>query len=150
MHETAKKTLSTEFMRYLLVGGFAFIADFGALALLASGLKINYLFATLLAFLVGILVNYRLSIHWVFHYRVVRQPSLEFVIFVLTGVFTLGLSLGLMALLVEKFNLYYLMAKFIVTSFTFIANFSLRRTLLFTPWSLRIMQRFLKQHLLDK
>lgn len=139
-----RSTVSAEFIRYLLVGGVAFIADFGTLAILSSGLQINYLLATLLAFLVGIWVNYQLSVHWVFRYRAIRQHALEFIVFLLTGFLTLGLSLGIMALLVGKFNLYYLLAKCIATVFTLIANFSIRRALLFTPLPMHIAQRILK------
>jgi dolichol-phosphate mannosyltransferase len=122
-----------EFVRYAGVGGVAFIADFALLAVLTwAGL--HYLFAALLAFLLGTWVNYRLSVRWVFVYRAIETRSAEFGLFLLVGVMTLGLSLALMALLVESLAMHVLAAKCVATAFTLGANFAGRRALLFTRW----------------
>ena len=73
-----------------------------------------------------------------FNYRSLHQQSVEFIIFLLVGLITLGLSLGLMALLAGQFGMYYLLAKCIATGFTLIVNFGLRRALLFSHWPSRI------------
>lgn len=127
-------SIKTEFARYLLVGGLAFIADFSALALLVDGLGLHYLPATFLAFLLGVWVNYLLSVRWVFTYRAVNHKGAEFSLFLLVGVITLLGSLALMALLVEVAQLHYLLAKCLAAAFTLITNFAGRRLLLFTNW----------------
>jgi putative flippase GtrA len=132
MVKVLSRLLRTEFLRYLLVGGLAFLADFGTLALLHHVLGMYYLLATLIAFLVGVTINYQLSVCWVFHYRDVTQRSVEFMVFVMIGVMTMGVSIGLMALLVGWFGLAVLVAKCVVTAFTLVANFVLRRALLFS------------------
>lgn len=122
-----------EFVRYIGVGGVAFIADFALLAVLVlTGL--HYLVAALLAFLLGTWVNYRLSVRWVFVYRAIETRSAEFGLFLLVGVTTLGLSLALMALLVERLEMHVLLAKCVATVFTLVFNFAGRRALLFTRW----------------
>jgi putative flippase GtrA len=127
------KTISQEFVRYIGVGGVAFIADFALLAILTS-MGLHYIPAVLLAFLLGTWVNYQLSIRWVFAYRAIDTRGTEFGLFLLVGVITLGISLALMALLVEGLAMHVLLAKCVVTAFTLIANFGGRRVLLFTRW----------------
>jgi putative flippase GtrA len=127
-------SIKSEFSKYLLVGGIAFVADFAALALLVSGLGLHYLTAAFLAFLLGVWVNYLLSVRWVFGFRAVGHKGAEFTLFLLVGVITLLGSLGLMALLVEGAGLHYLLAKCLAAAFTLITNFAGRRLLLFTNW----------------
>jgi len=122
-----------EFVRYIGVGGVAFIADFALLAVLVLA-GLHYLVAALLAFLLGTWVNYRLSVRWVFVYRAIETRSAEFGLFLLVGVTTLGLSLALMALLVERLEMHVLLAKCVATVFTLVFNFAGRRALLFTRW----------------
>lgn len=128
--------IRNEFAKYVLVGGLAFAADFAALAMLVSGLNMHYLPGAFLAFLLGIWVNYQLSVRWVFSFRAVAHRGKEFTIFLLVGVVTLLTSLALMAALVEWAGLHYLVAKSLVAGFTLIANFAGRRVLLFTNWGL--------------
>jgi len=125
--------MKQEFVRYIGVGGVAFIADFALLAILSLA-GMHYLVAATLAFMLGTWVNYRLSVRWVFVYRAIETRSTEFGLFLLVGLMTLGLSLALMALLVESLAMHVLVAKCVTTVFTLGANFAGRRALLFTRW----------------
>jgi putative flippase GtrA len=129
-----QSSIRHEFARYIVVGGVAFAADFLTLGTLAVGFGMHYLAATLLAFLVGTWVNYGLSTRWVFMYRAVEQRGVEFGLFLMVGVITLGLSLTLMVLLVEILMMNIFVAKCVVTAFTLLVNFTGRRALLFTRW----------------
>lgn len=128
------RNIGEEFLRYVVVGGIAFCADFSAFAGLTSLAGVHYLVATLLSFLLGTWVNYRLSVRWVFAYRAVSVRQIEFTVFLLVGAINLALSVALMALLVAKLAMHVLLAKLCVTAFTLVANFSGRRALLFTRW----------------
>lgn len=127
------KAMKREFVRYIGVGGVAFVADFTVLAILTFA-GMHYLSAVLLAFLLGSWINYRLSVRWVFAYRAIETRGTEFGLFLMVGVITLGISLGLMALLVDGLAMHVLLAKCVVTAFTLVANFAGRRALLFTRW----------------
>jgi putative flippase GtrA len=70
----------------------------------------------------------------VFTFRAIETRGTELGLFLLVGVITLGLSLALMALLVESLAMHVLLAKCVVTAFTLIGNFAGRRALLFTRW----------------
>lgn len=125
--------MKREFVRYVGVGGAAFIADFTLLAILVLA-GLHYLAAAIPAYLLGTWINYRLSVRWVFGYRAVEARGIEFGLFLLVGVMTLGLSLALMALLVDGFSMHVLLAKCLIAAFTLIVNFAGRRALLFTRW----------------
>lgn len=126
--------MKREFIRYIGVGGVAFIADLTLLAALTL-VGLHYLPAALIAFLLGGWVNYHLSVRWVFRHRAIDARGPEFGLFLLVGVITLGLSLALMAWLVESQGSPPLLAKCLVTAFTVVVNFGGRRALLFTRWS---------------
>ena len=126
--------IRNEFGRYIAVGGMAFLADFALLAMMTELFGVHYLAAALFAFLLGTWVNYWLSVRWVFSYRAIDTRGAEFGLFLLVGVITLGVSLGLMALLVEGMAMHVLLAKCVVTVFTLFSNFAGRRALLFTRW----------------
>ena len=123
-----------EFTRYIGVGGIAFLADFAVLAILSSGFKLHYLIALVIAFLVGSIVNYQLSIKWVFKYRSIPETSMEFGLFLVVGIMTLGLTFILMTWFVEILHFHYLFAKCLTTGVTLVINFAGRKALLFTPW----------------
>ena len=129
------RLLGTEFGRYLLVGGAAFAADFLALWALVSLAGLHYLPATALAFVLGVWVNYQLSIRWVFVYRSLSLSGIEFVIFLTVGVVGLGVSLGTMSVLAGWLGMHYLLAKALATMLTLLVNFGGRKLLLFTRWN---------------
>lgn len=124
----------TEFGRYLVAGGLAFVADFLALWALVSLAGLHYLPATVLAFLIGVWVNYQLSIRWVFAYRATRLTRIEFTVFLLVGIIGLGASLGVMALFAGWIGMHYLLAKAVAAALTLLINFTGRKLLLFTRW----------------
>lgn len=127
--------LKTEFGRYLIVGGLAFVVDFFALWALVALAGLHYLPAAVLAFLLGVTVNYLLSIRWVFAYRALGMSSVEFVVFLLVGVLGLAVSLGAMVLFAGWLGMHYLLAKALATMLTLLVNFGGRKLLLFTRWN---------------
>ena len=122
----------TQFIRYTIVGGVAFIADFGSLYVMKEWGGLNYLLAATLAFLLGLLINYQLSIFWVFDQRAVDNKYIEFLIFSVIGILGVFLNLGIILLLTEKLEFFYLYSKLIATAIILIFNFSTRKIYLFT------------------
>jgi putative flippase GtrA len=128
----SQQNFNVEFARYIVVGGIAFCADVSLLTVLTGYYGIHYLVASMFSFLLGTWVNYSISVRWVFGYRALNAKADEFAIFMVIGVVTLAVSLGLMALLVDIFSLNILLAKCLVTGFTLLSNFTARRAVLFT------------------
>ena len=121
-----------QFIRYLFVGGSAFVVDFGALYLLADFAGLHYLLAACLSYLLGMVCNYLISVNWVFDFRRVSQWQREFVIFFLIGIAGLILNGFTITLLVETFGLSYLAAKLAAAALILFFNFGARKVLLFS------------------
>jgi len=121
-----------QFVRYLFVGGSAFVVDFGALYLLAHFLGLHYLAAASLSYLLGMACNYMISVNWVFDFRRVTQWQREFIIFGLIGIAGLILNGFAITALVESFGLPYLGAKLVAAVLILFFNFGARKMLLFS------------------
>ena len=125
-------SLSGQFLRYFLVGGVAFVADFTLLFVLTEFGHVHYLLSASIAFMAGIAVNYALSVGWVFDQRSVDNRLHEFVIFAVIGLIALSLNAALMWLFTELAGLHYLGSKIVAAALIFLFNFGVRKALLFS------------------
>ena len=55
-----------QLFRYVFVGGFSFIVDYGLLYICTEYGGIHYLLSATISFLAGLIVNYILSTKWIF------------------------------------------------------------------------------------
>lgn len=124
--------LLQQFARYLVVGGLAFVVDFGLLYVLTEFVGIHYLASAAIAFLFGMLTNYWLSRVWVFDQRAVENVAVEFAIFSAIGVVGLGLNEGIIWFFRERIHFHYMLAKAVSAGIVLIWNFGARRALLFS------------------
>lgn len=138
MLATEAKRTCGEFLRYAVVGGIAFLADAAvmvaaqelALKRFACGIYI----AVALGFLVGLLVNWSLSLVWVFNRAEDKgkgRTLSAFLAFALVGLMGLvwteiGMSIGIELL---KWN--YLLVKVLVAGAVLAWNYLGRRILVF-------------------
>ena len=131
------KTDSTliQLFRYTLVGGIAFLVDFGTLYALTEGAGLHYLVSAALSFCLGLLTNYSLSVVWVFQRRRLSSRWAEFGVFGLIGLVGLGFNELTIWLLTEKLGLHYLMSKIASTVCVYLWNFFARKFALFSKES---------------
>lgn len=123
--------LRVQLLRYVVVGGGAFVVDFGTLAFLHRLLGVHYLAAAASGFLLGLAVNYAISVRWVFSTRRVADRRVELGVYALVGVVGLvinhfviwGLSAGL--------GLDPLLSKLFSAALVLLWNFTARKVLLF-------------------
>jgi putative flippase GtrA len=120
-----------QLFRYSVVGGLAFIVDFVTLFTLTEFLKIHYLFSAAIAFILGLIINYILSVKWVFTNRVIENQLLEFFLFAFIGIFGLGLNELFLWIFTDVLMIYYLFSKIITTIIVFFWNFFARKLILF-------------------
>ena len=125
-------SLSAQFLRYFVVGGVAFVADFALLYLLTELAELHYLFSASVAFIAGVAVNYALSVTWVFDHRSVDNRMHEFVIFAVIGIVGLAFNAALMWLFTELVGFHYLESKMVATALILLFNFGARKALLFS------------------
>ena len=120
-----------QLFRYTFVGGFAFLVDFGLLIFLTEHFHVYYLLSAGIAFVVGLVVNYYLSVRWVFNNRVVQNRIVEFVAFALIGMVGLGLNELFLWIFTDKLLIHYIFSKVITTFIVYFWNFFARKLLLF-------------------
>ena len=65
-HLPKREALLGQLLRYCVTGGVAFVVDFGLFALLLYLLDFHYLIANLFGLVGGLVVNYLISVGWVF------------------------------------------------------------------------------------
>lgn len=124
------KNLIKQFMKFGVVGTLAFIIDFGLLALLTSGLGINYLISATISFIVSVIFNYFASMRYVFTHRDDISRRREFIIFVMLSIVGLILNNVLMWVCVELLHIFYLLAKIVATVAVTLWNFITRKIFL--------------------
>ncbi len=120
-----------EFVRYFVASALALLVDVGALTILTSVFGVPYLWSGAIAFIVGLIVIYILSTHWVFAHRIVRSPLLEFGIFAGIGVVGLGINELVLWILTGGLGLFYLYSKMASVILVFTWNFAARKLFLF-------------------
>jgi putative flippase GtrA len=120
-----------QLLRYLIVGGLAFVVDFTTLYLLHRVGGFHYLLAAALAFVLGVATNYAISILWVFGHRAVSNPLVELAVFVSLGVIGLGITELTLYLLTGLLGADVMLSKALATVITFAWNFVSRKFLLF-------------------
>ncbi|MCK5591255.1 MAG: GtrA family protein [Candidatus Pacebacteria bacterium] len=131
LFKTKANKLFVQLFRYTFVGGIAFIFDFGSLFVLTEYFNIYYLISAAIAFLVGLTINYYLSIAWVFGKHSIKSKLMEFVIFTCIGFIGLALNEFFIWIFTERGNIHYLHSKLIATVFVYLWNFFVRKYTLF-------------------
>lgn len=117
-----------QFIRYIFVGGAAFVADAGSLWIL--DLFVHYMLATAAAFIIGLIVNYLLSKLLVFTDKSTNAAA-EFIVYGVIGVIGLGITELLMYLLVGRAGIAVIAAKIIAAAIVLVWNFGARKVILY-------------------
>ncbi len=120
-----------QLFRYGFVGGVAFVVDYGSLYVLTEFLSVPYLWSAAIAFILGLVTNYLLSISWVFKKNATMQRWQEFLFFAIIGVIGLGFNELIMYVGTDILHLHYMLSKLISTVIVFFWNFFARKYLLF-------------------
>lgn len=123
---------SVQFIKYACVGGAAYSIDFATLFFLTEFCRVHYLLSAAVGFLLGLLVNYSLSISWVFSKRSAKDKRTEFLVFAAIGLIGLGLNEFIIWFFTEGINLYYILSKLVATGIVFLWNFFARKKILFS------------------
>ena len=120
-----------QLFRYGFVGGVAFLVDYGTLFVLTHYAGVLYLWSAAIAFILGLVTNYLISISWVFQHSGKMRVWQEFVCFAIIGVIGLGLNELIMYVGTDMVHLHYMISKLISTAIVFFWNFFARKFMLF-------------------
>lgn len=116
--------------RFAVVGGGAFLIDYGIMILLTELFGVNYLISSAISFTVSVIFNYLLSVHWVFNVTGERSQTQDFAVFIILSVIGLGINQLIMWLTVDKLHIFYMVSKIGATAIVMIYNFITRKIFL--------------------
>ncbi|MCM1335522.1 MAG: GtrA family protein [Bacteroides sp.] len=133
------RQLPFEFIRYAFVGGISFLADAGTLALFREFIfpgetSEGLYFSTAIGFIVGLIVNYLLSIFYAFRKSENRNSGRDlrsFLIFAAVGVVGLGLTELGMFVGTALLQFHYLFTRIVVAALVLIWNYIGRKIFVF-------------------
>ncbi|OGI26122.1 MAG: hypothetical protein A3J76_01185 [Candidatus Moranbacteria bacterium RBG_13_45_13] len=123
-----------QYFRYLICGSIATITDIGILFALTHFSHVNYLVAAACGFLTGIIVNYSLNIVLVF--KSSGEIKKEFPFFAAIGIGGLVWTEIILWILVDKLNIYVMIAKAAAIILVLQWNFFMRKKFVFSAESI--------------
>ena len=122
------KKLINQILKFGVVGGIAFVIDYGILFLLAKVIGLNELISAAISFIISLTFNYFLSTKWVFEAK--KQTPKEVIIFVLLSVVGLGINEVLIYLGTKKLGIDVMIVKLFATAIVMVYNFITRKLIL--------------------
>lgn len=124
------RNLFQQFFRFGIVGILCFGIDYGLMVLLTEFGGISYIYSSGISFAVSVIVNYVLSMRFVFHGKEDMSKFTEMAIFVLLSVIGLFFNQMIMWIIVELYGVFYLLAKLVATVTVTMYNFVSRKIFL--------------------
>lgn len=116
-----------QIIKFGFVGFLCFFIDYGVMVFLTEVFQIDYLVSGGISFTVSVIVNYILSITFVFETDKDKNKLKEFVVFVFLSVIGLGINEACMWLAVEAAGIYYMISKIGATAVVMVYNFVTRK-----------------------
>lgn len=135
--------LIAQFLKFAIVGGISFVVDFAVYGIMCNTFGVHYIISGIFGFVISVIVNYLLSMKFVFESKDDLSKKSEFVIFVVLSVIGLGLNSLILYLCIDllylnwlwlqnliSIKLMNLAAKIIATFIVMVYNFITRKIFL--------------------
>jgi len=119
--------LIKQILKFGVVGGTAFLIDFGLFALLTH-FGMHYLIAQVISFIVSLAFNYWASIKWVFDAK--KQTLKEIITFVILSIIGLGINSVILYIGIDLMLFHELIVKLISTFIVMVYNFITRKLII--------------------
>lgn len=126
---TSSKKLIYQFIKFGIVGVVAAIVDVGLLMLLSEAINIDVMISSAISFSVSVVINYILSMKFVFKGRMQNKVK-EFVIFACLSIGGLCINQGIMWIGIKFIKSRYITAKIFAMIFVPVYNFITRKIFL--------------------
>lgn len=122
--------LLLQIWRFAIVGGLAFVVDFGLLLFLTEIVGLDYLVSATLSFIASVIVNYILSVLWVFTAKGKKRSVFKIVMFFVLATCGLLINNAIMWFSVEILAISYIIGKIVATFEVMVFNFITRKILI--------------------
>jgi putative flippase GtrA len=122
--------LMKQFCKFGVVGTICFGVDYGVLVILTEFTGLGYLMSGAISFVISVIINYMLSMRFVFQGKEDLSRTQELVIFVILSLIGLVFNQIFMWIGVEFLGLFYAIAKIISTMLVTTYNFISRKLFL--------------------
>lgn len=122
--------LFVQIFKFGLVGGIAFLIDFGVLVFCVEVLKLNVTLSGTISFTVSVIFNYIASVKWVFDVDKDKSKKRNFIIFIIFSVIGLLINDAILYIGDTKLHLYYVFVKIFATAVVMVFNFVTRKMFL--------------------
>jgi len=122
--------LLLQIFKFAIVGGIAFVIDYVTLIICKEVFHLNTLLSAAIAFTVSVIINYILSVKWVFDVSDKHSGKRNFIIFIVFSVMGLGLTELIMWIGEDLLHISYLIVKIVATIIVMIFNFITRKIFL--------------------
>ena len=124
------RKLIEQIMKFGVVGFLCFFIDYGLMILFTEAFHINYLVSAALSFSISTIVNYSLSMRYVFKSKKDANKINEFILFVVLSVIGLGVNEAAMWIAVDGLGIHYMISKIGATAVVMVFNFVTRKIFL--------------------
>lgn len=122
--------LFQQIFKFGIVGGIAFIIDYGIMVISKELLGFSILLSAALGFTISVIFNYIASIKWVFNVNKEKDEKKNFVLFIIFSVIGLILTEVIMFIGTDIININYLIVKIAATAIVMVFNFITRKMFL--------------------
>lgn len=130
MRKLANMPTTKQFAKFAVVGFASLAVDYALLLVLVEWMHIDLLFSTTISFIASVIVNYALSMRFVFEHKEDMSRKREFTIFAILSAIGLGLNDLYMFVGVVVFNIGYQFMKLVSTFLVTWYNYFSRRRFL--------------------
>ena len=121
------KKLISQIIKFGFVGFLCFFIDYGIMVFLTEALKINYLISSGCSFSVSVVVNYILSIKFVFDADRDANKVKQFLVFLFFSIGGLIINQIVMWVAVDLLGIFYMISKIGATAIVMVYNFITRK-----------------------
>lgn len=119
--------LIKQMIKFGFVGVLCFFIDYGIMVFLTEVFGINYLVSSTISFCISVIVNYILSVTFVFETDKKKNKIKEFIVFVVLSTIGLGINELCMKLGVDFLHIHYMVVKIGATAVVMVYNFVSRK-----------------------
>lgn len=121
------KKLISQIIKFGFVGFLCFFIDYGIMVFLTEALNINYLISSGCSFSVSVIVNYILSIKFVFDADRDANKVKQFLVFLFFSIGGLIINQIVMWVAVDLLGIFYMISKIGATAIVMVYNFITRK-----------------------